>query len=191
MEVHHTEHMKMACSVVPMEKCWPEDARWSMMGWGGRGELPTWPSSWGGAGSWLWFPSQLPQNKQRAGQQPWLKGVGGLLWWLSGKESACQCRRPELNLGVGKIPWWRKWHPTPVFLPREPGGQRTWWAIVHGVAKSWTRLKDWTIESSQLRGTHTVPDSWHVNSISTMNTSLSFLSISSVPIVNLSKTFHF
>ena len=26
---------------------------------------------------------------------------------------------------VGKIPWERKWQPTPVFLPGEPHGQRS------------------------------------------------------------------
>ena len=26
---------------------------------------------------------------------------------------------------VGKIPWKRKWQPTPVFLPGEPNGQRS------------------------------------------------------------------
>ena len=37
----------------------------------------------------------------------------------SGKESACQCRRGErleFHPWVGKIPWRRKWHPTPVFM---------------------------------------------------------------------------
>ena len=29
----------------------------------------------------------------------------GRAWWLSGKESACQCRRPRFDLWVGKIPW--------------------------------------------------------------------------------------
>ena len=33
------------------------------------------------------------------------------------KESACQCRRCGFDLWVGKIPWRRKWQPTPVFLP--------------------------------------------------------------------------
>ena len=28
----------------------------------------------------------------------------GASWWLSGKESACQCRRPQFNLWSGKIP---------------------------------------------------------------------------------------
>ena len=26
---------------------------------------------------------------------------------------------------VGKIPWWRAWQPTPVFLPGESHGQRS------------------------------------------------------------------
>ena len=38
----------------------------------------------------------------------------------------------------GKIPCRRKWQPTPVFLPGEFHGKRTWQAIVHGVTKSWT-----------------------------------------------------
>jgi len=37
--------------------------------------------------------------------------------WRSGKESACQCRRCGFDPWVGKIPWRRKWQPTPVFLP--------------------------------------------------------------------------
>ena len=40
----------------------------------------------------------------------------------SGKESACQCRRLKrgrYDPWVGKIPWRRKWQPTPVFLPRK------------------------------------------------------------------------
>ena len=44
---------------------------------------------------------------------------------LSGKESACQCRRHEFSPWVGKIPWRKKWLPTPVFLPGESHGQRS------------------------------------------------------------------
>ena len=36
----------------------------------------------------------------------------------------------------GKIPWRRKWEPTPVFLPGESHGQRRWQATVHGVTES-------------------------------------------------------
>ena len=36
-----------------------------------------------------------------------------------------QCRRPGFNPWVGKMPWRRKWQPTPVFLPGGPHGQRS------------------------------------------------------------------
>ena len=44
--------------------------------------------------------------------------------WLSSKESTCQCRRQGFNLWVRKIPWRRKWQPTPVFLPGKSHKQR-------------------------------------------------------------------
>ena len=37
---------------------------------------------------------------------------------------------------------WRQWHPTPVLLPGKSHGRGTWWASVHGVAKSRTQLSD-------------------------------------------------
>ena len=40
------------------------------------------------------------------------------------KESTCQYRRPGFDPWVGKIPWRRKWQPTPVFLPGKSHGQR-------------------------------------------------------------------
>ena len=49
----------------------------------------------------------------------------GLPWRLSGKQSACWCRRHGFNPWVGKIPWKRKWQPTPVFLLGESHGQRS------------------------------------------------------------------
>ena len=36
-----------------------------------------------------------------------------------------QCRRPELDPWVGKIPWRRAWQHTPVFLPGGSHGQRS------------------------------------------------------------------
>ena len=46
-------------------------------------------------------------------------------WWLSVKESACQCRKPEFDPWVGKIPWRRKWQATVEFLPGESHGPRS------------------------------------------------------------------
>jgi len=47
---------------------------------------------------------------------------------VRGNESICQCRRCKrckFDPWVGKIPWSRKWQPTPVFLPEEFHGQRS------------------------------------------------------------------
>ena len=55
----------------------------------------------------------------------WVVFYCGLPWWPSGKESTCQCRRHEFDLWVGKIPWRKKWQPTPVFLPDKCHGQRS------------------------------------------------------------------
>ena len=46
-----------------------------------------------------------------------IPNLKGLPRWLSGKESACWCRRCSFNPSLGKIPWRRKWQHTPVFLP--------------------------------------------------------------------------
>ena len=40
--------------------------------------------------------------------------------------------------------WRRQWHPTPVLLPGKSHGWRSLVAAVHGVARSWTRLSDFT-----------------------------------------------
>ena len=46
---------------------------------------------------------------------------------------------------VGKIPWRRKWQPTPVLLPWKSHGQRSLvQATIHGVAKSQARLSNFT-----------------------------------------------
>ena len=59
------------------------------------------------------------------GEALWWSLVASLLSWLSGKESACQCRRHGFNPWIRKIPWKRKWQLTPVFLPGKSHGQRS------------------------------------------------------------------
>ena len=60
--------------------------------------------------------------------QPWW-GQSSIYWglsrWLSGKESTCQCRRRRFDLWVWKIPWRKKWQPTPIFLPGKSHEQRS------------------------------------------------------------------
>ena len=67
---------------------------------------------------------------------------------LSGKEPACQCRRSKrqgFNPWVGKIPWRRKWQPTPVLCLENPMDRGAWRATVRRVPK--TRLSDWAQHS--------------------------------------------
>ena len=64
----------------------------------------------------------------------------GLPWWLSGKESACQCRRLRFDPWVGKMPWRRGWLPSPVFWPGEFHGQRS----LAGYSSSSCKELDWT-----------------------------------------------
>ena len=61
--------------------------------------------------------------------------VSHLYQWLefAYKQQFClQCRRLGFDSWVGKIPWRKKWQPTPVFLPGEFHGQRN---LVCGVAR--------------------------------------------------------
>ena len=53
------------------------------------------------------------------------QACSGLPWWLRGWSVCLQCGRPGFDPWVGKIPWRRIWHPTPVFLPGDSHGQRS------------------------------------------------------------------
>ena len=64
-----------------------------------------------------------------------------LSWWLSGKASACNER------DAGSIPGWARssggghGHPLQHSCLENSMDRGAWRATVHGVAKSWTRLK--------------------------------------------------
>ena len=83
----------------------------------------------------LWFlswsflgMSNIERQIWDRGQRSWLLFEHSFPRWLSSKESACQCRRHRrcrFNPWVRKIPWRRKWQPTPVFLPGKFHRQRT------------------------------------------------------------------
>ena len=80
-----------------------------------KGEISTSPS-------WGW-PNQEIFCKT--------SGLWGLPWWFSGSRIQLQCRKlptmrtPGFALWVRKIPWRRKWQPTPVFFPGDSHGQRS------------------------------------------------------------------
>ena len=64
-------------------------------------------------------------------------GGWGLPNGASGKEPFCQCRRHKrcrFDPRVQKIPWRRKWQPTPLSCLENPMDRRARCATVHGVA---------------------------------------------------------
>ena len=82
---------------------------------------------------WFWRSTWLRSVSEKCVQ--WERKPRRALWdfsaqlfrWSNGKESTCQCgryRRRRLDPWAEKIPWRRKWQPTPVFLPGESHGQR-------------------------------------------------------------------
>ena len=76
----------------------------------------------------------------------WIKPVfflSGFPGGTNGKGSACQCkRRKRLRFSpwIEKIPGRMKWHPLQYSCLENSMDKRAWWATVHGVAKSQTRL---------------------------------------------------
>ena len=70
--------------------------------------------------SWGWS-GRNPCGRHDLGRFP---SGRGLPRWLSSKGSACQCRIHGFDPWVRKIPWRRKWQPSPIFLPGKSYGQR-------------------------------------------------------------------
>ena len=61
----------------------------------------------------------------------------------SGGESACQCRRRGFSPWVWKIPWKRKWQPTPVLVSGKFHGQQSLvgyssWGLQESDMTDWT-----------------------------------------------------
>ena len=89
----------------------------------------------------LWWQGSESYNPNLRPNQ-WLYNDIGLPLWFNGKGSACQCRSLGFNPWVRKIPWRRKWQPTPVFLSGRSNGQRSLAGYSPGSCKSWIRLND-------------------------------------------------
>ena len=64
-----------------------------------------------------------------------IKYLGGLPWWLRGKESTCQCRRYGFDPWVRKILWRRKWQPLQYSCLGYPMDKGAWWSTIHGIEK--------------------------------------------------------
>ena len=64
--------------------------------------------------------------------------------WSNLAVAVAQCGRSEFDPCVRKVPWRRKWHPLQYSYLENPVDGGAWWATVHGVRKSPTRLSDFT-----------------------------------------------
>ena len=66
----------------------------------------------------------------------------GLPWWLSGEESACKTGDVCLIPGLGRSPGEGNGNPLQYSCLGNPMDRGGWWATVHEVTKSQTRLSD-------------------------------------------------
>ena len=81
-----------------------------------------------------------------------LAPVLGLPWWLSDKESTCQCRRHGLNPWAGSL---TQEDPLEKEMATHPSILRAWQATVHGVPNSQIQLNDkhflWLTKAEYIR----------------------------------------
>ena len=97
---------------------------------------------WFSRSRWAWKPLDVSATPGNYKALP-PRGV-------SGKESACQCRRYKIggfDLWAGKIPWRRKRQPTLVFLPGKSHGQRILVGYSPWGCKESDKTKHITLES--------------------------------------------
>ena len=107
-----------------------------------------------------------------------------LPWWLR-QESVClQCGRPGFNPWVRKIAWRRRWKPTPVFLPGKSHGWRSLVGYSSWVAKSQTRLNDFTHSSLRKTSGWDILLLWEIKIGNIFFTRIYVLSLVSVVVVN-------
>ena len=67
------------------------------------------------------------------------------------KHLCLQCERPGFDPWVGKIPWRRKWQPTPVLLPRKSHGRRSLVSMgSQRVGHDWATSLSWTSLVAQM-----------------------------------------
>ena len=76
------------------------------------------------------LPGKSRGQRSLVGYSPWGHKESDMTKQLlfhsfSSKESACQFRSRQFDPWVRKIPWRKKWQPTPVFLPGKFHGQRS------------------------------------------------------------------
>ena len=87
--------------------------------------------------SWDWFGEEQELKPDRREFKRKLQE--GLPLWLSWLRICLQCGRPGFDPWVGKITWRREGYPL-----QYSGLENSMGCLVYGVAKSQTRMRDWT-----------------------------------------------
>ena len=75
------------------------------------------------------FSSFLPTSleiQHNIGEVIEVSGASQVAQWQRIYLQCRRCRRRGFNPWVGKIPWRKKWQPSPVFFLGESHGQRSW-----------------------------------------------------------------
>ena len=86
----------------------------------------------------LLWQCHLRTGVQRGGFPSWGLIPGG----SDGKESACNAGDPGLIPGWGRSPGEGNGNPLQYSCLGNPMDRGAWWGTVHGVANSWTQLRD-------------------------------------------------
>ena len=138
---------------------------WGFPGGWLNGKDTTWQCRWYGFNLWVekipwrrkWQSTKYSCLGNPTDRGAWLlQSMGSkesdtteqLIWTELRVEFHCQCKRYGFDPCVEKIPWSRKWQPTPVFLPgksEEPGGLQSIW--LQRVRHDWMNELNWTEET--------------------------------------------
>ena len=83
--------------------------------------------------------------------------IQGLPWWLSCKESGCNAKASGETGSIPRPGSSPGGHGNPLQYSslENPMDSGAWWATVHGIAKSWTRLKRLSEHAHTHTHTHT------------------------------------
>ena len=81
-----------------------------------------WPQNWKRS---VFIP--IPKKARTTAQLHISHKLVPIIGGLDGKSICIHCGRPRFNSWIGKIPWRRKWQPTPVLLP---GKSHAWRSLV-------------------------------------------------------------
>ena len=72
----------------------------------------------------------------------WGREQSGQIWPADAKEPACNAGDPGSTPGSGRSPGKGNGNPLQYSCLGNSISRGAWWATVHGVAKSWTQLRD-------------------------------------------------